>query len=124
MDAHSRPAVLSIVKRAPFLLVLLLVLVSCKDSPTDPFGERSARLSGIVTDQHGNIWGGVTIGLVGAEGTVAADGKTDDHGRYSISHLHPGQYHVWLQLGRTGPGYFVDDVILRDGLNTLDIVSR
>ena len=111
-------------KRAPFLLVLLFALASCNGSPTDPLGSRTATLSGVVKDRYESVWGGVTVGLIGENGTVAADGKTDDHGRYSISRLHPGQYHVWLQLGRTGPGYFVDDVLLRDGQNTLDIVSR
>ena len=111
-------------KRAPFLLVLLLALVACDRSPTDPFGRRTASLSGIVKDAYGNIWGGVTIGLIGAEGTVTVDGKTDDHGRYSIGGLHAGTYHVWLQLGRTGPGYYVADVVLHDGQNTYDIVSR
>jgi hypothetical protein len=109
---------LSFVKRAPFLIVLLFALVSCNGSPTDPLGARTASLSGLVNDPYGSVWGGVTIGLVGA------DGKTDDHGRYSIGRLHPGPYRVWLQLGRTGPGYFVDDVLLHDGQNTLDIVSR
>jgi len=49
---------------------------------------------------------------------------TDDHGRYTIKQLTPGHYRVWLQLGRTGPGYFVNDVDLIEGHNTYDIVSR
>jgi hypothetical protein len=112
------------VKRAPLLVVFLLALVACDGSPTDPLGGRTTTLSGVVTDPYGNVWGGVGIGLVATDGTVAADGTTDDHGRYSIGRLHSGQYRVWLQLGRTGPGYFVGDVLLHDGQNTFDIVSR
>lgn len=55
---------------------------------------------------------------------VVADGLTDDHGRYTIRRLSPGQYSVWLQLGRTGPDYIVGDIDLREGPNKLDIVSR
>ena len=47
---------------------------------------------------------------------MVADGLTNDDGRYSISRLRPGQYRVWLQLGRTGPGYFVGDIDLREGV--------
>jgi hypothetical protein len=112
-------------KRAPFLLVLALGLFSCDGySPTDPFAGNAATLAGVVTDPYGRVWGGVTIGIVHAEKGVVADGLTDDKGRYSISRIRPGQYRVWLQLGRTGPGYFVGDIDLRDGHNTLNIVSQ
>lgn len=111
-----------LVKRTSLLLVLLLALVSCNGSPTSPFGGW-AKISGVVSDPHGNIWGGVSIGIVRPEGVVAS-ANTNDKGRYSIDDLRPGQYKVWLQLGRTGPGYFVADVDLREGNNTLDIVSR
>jgi hypothetical protein len=74
--------------------------------------------------QHDYVWGGVTIGIIHPDQGVVANGLTDRHGRYSISRLSPGHYRVWLQLGRTGPGYFLDDIDLRDGQNTLDIVSR
>jgi hypothetical protein len=114
----------SLVKRIPLLLVLLLVLVSCNGvSPTDPSG-RSATLSGVVTDPYGNVWGGVAIGIVEPDGSVMTSGLTDDAGRYSISGIRPGRYRVWLQLGRTGPGYFVADLDMREGNNTFDIVSR
>ena len=113
------------VKRLSFFLVLLVLLVSCDGhSPTDPFGGRMASLSGVITDPYGNVWGGVSIGIVQPDGGVVASGLTDDHGRYAIRDLRPGLYRVWLQLGRTGPGYFVGDIDLRDGQNTLDIVSR
>ncbi|HEX3068762.1 MAG TPA: carboxypeptidase-like regulatory domain-containing protein [Thermoanaerobaculia bacterium] len=109
-------------KRILILLALLLVIASCDGhSPTDPSSGHSATLSGVVTDSRGNPWGGVSIGLVQSE--VAASGLTDDHGRYSIKTA-PGHYRVWLQLGRTGPGYFVNDVDLIAGQNTYDIVSR
>ncbi len=113
------------VKRIPFLLVLLFALVSCDShSPTNPFTGRSATLSGVVTDRYGNVWGGVSIGIVHPDRGVVASGLTDDDGRYSIRRLRPGKYRVWLQLGRTGPGYFVGDIDLREGHNTFDIVSR
>jgi hypothetical protein len=124
MDEQRRPAVFLRVKRIPFLLALLFAVVSCDGfSPTDPSG-RSATLSGVVTDPHGQIWGGVSIGIVEPDGGVVASGLTDNSGRYSISRLRPGRYRVWLQLGRTGPGYFVADVDLREGYNSFDIVSR
>ena len=111
------------VRRVPFLLALLFVFLSCGGrSPTDPF-DRSATLSGVVTDRYGNVWGGVSIGVVQPSGAVDS-GLTDDHGRYSIRRLRPDHYRVWLQLGRTGPGYFAADVDLHEGQNTLDIVSR
>lgn len=111
-------------KRIPLFLVLLLALVSCDGSPTDPFTGRTAALSGVVTDPQGNVWGGVTVGIVHPEEGVVDSGLTDGRGRYSITRLRPGTYKVWLQLGRTGPGYFVADVDLREGHNTFDIVSR
>lgn len=110
-------------KSLPVLLILLLAFVSCNgSSPTDP-GQGFATLTGVVKDPHGNIWGGVSIGIVKPEGVVAS-GLTNDEGRYSIDRLRAGQYKVWLQLGRTGPGYFVADVDLHEGYNSLDIVSR
>jgi len=113
------------VKHIPLLLVLVLALVSCDGhSPTAPFGGHSAALSGVVTDPYGQVWGGVTVGIVQPDRDVVADGLTDDHGKYSVKRLNPGPYRVWLQLGRTGPGYFVADVDLREGQNTLNIVSR
>jgi hypothetical protein len=113
------------VKRIPLLLVLLLTLVSCNGhSPTDPFSGSTASLSGRVTDPYGHVWGGVSIGIIHPDKGVIADGLTNDEGRYSISRLTPGPYRVWLQLGRTGPGYVVADIVLREGRNTLDIVSR
>jgi hypothetical protein len=125
MDENERTDVFVCMKRMPQLLVLLLVLVSCGGrSPTDPSGGSRATLSGRVTDPYGHIWGGVSIGVVRPNGGVVASGLTGDNGRYSIGGLTPGPYRVWLQLGRTGPGYFAADVDLREGRNTLDIVSR
>lgn len=124
LDENEGPAVLNCVKRIPFLVVLLFALASCDShSPTDPFIGR-ATLSGSVTDRYGHVWGGVSIGIVHPEKGVVADALTGDDGRYSIRRLRPGQYRVWLQLGRTGPGYFVGDIDLREGDNTFDIVSR
>jgi hypothetical protein len=125
LDKNARPAVLICVNRISFVLVLLFVLVSCDGlSPTDPLSGRSATLSGVVADSYGNVWGGVSIGIVHPARGVVASGLTDHGGRYSITRVNPGQYRVWLQLGRTGPGYFVGDIDLRDGHNTFDIVSR
>lgn len=113
------------VNRLPLLLVLLFVLVSCDGaSPTSPFDAGSATLSGVVADRYGSVWGGVTIGIVQPGGGVVASGATGNDGRYSIRGLHPGQYRIWLQLGRTGPGEFVGDIELREGRNTFDIVTR
>jgi hypothetical protein len=113
------------VKRIPLLPGLLFALVFCDgDSPTGPLSGDRATLSGVVTDGYGNVSGGVSIGIVEPPGGVVDSGMTDDHGRYSITRLRPGPYRVWLQLGRTGPGYFVADVDLGEGHNTLDIVSR
>ena len=113
------------VKRIPLLLVLLVALVSCNGhSPTDPLGEHWAALSGVVSDPYGNVWGGVSIGIIQPNGGVVASGLTDGGGRYSIDRLRPGQYRIWLQLGRTGPGYVVGDLELSEGQNTFNIVSR
>ena len=116
------------VKRIPLLLLslaLLFALVSCNGhSPTDPGEARSASLSGAVTDPHGNVWGGVSIGLVEPDGGVTASAVTDNEGRYSILALRPGKYLVWLQLGRTGPGYSVGEVDLHEGHTVFDIVSH
>ena len=125
MDGRERSTVFTGVKRLPLLLVLLFALVSCDGaSPTAPFTGGSATLSGVVTDRHGHVWGGVTIGIVQPGGGVVAHGLTGDDGRYSIGDVRPGQYRIWLQLGRTGPGEFVGDIELREGRNTFDIVSR
>jgi hypothetical protein len=122
LDVTDAQPVLLCVKRISLLLALLVVLTSCDGFlPTDPSSGHSATFSGVVTDPYGNVWGGVSIGLVQAD--VVASGLTDDHGRYSIR-LAPGHYRVWLQLGRTGPGYFVNDVDLMAGHNTYNIVSR
>ena len=111
-------------KRTPLFLVLLLTVVSCNGLlPTEP-SDGLATLSGVVTDPNGHAWGGVTLGIVHQERGVVADGRTNDAGRYSISRIPPGHYRVWLQLGRTGPGYFVGDIELREGHTTFDIVSR
>lgn len=76
----------------------------------------------MVKDKYGNLWGGVSIGMVTEQG-VAASGLTHGDGHYSINRLQPGHYRVWLQLGKTGPGSFVGDVDLHEGTNTFDIVS-
>ena len=125
LDENEGPAVFLCVKRIPLLLVFVLALVSCDGhSPTDPFVGRWATLSGRVTDRYNNVWGGVSIGMIDPNRGVVASGLTNDEGRYSIGPLDPGQYRVWLQLGRTGPGYVVADIDLREGDNRLDIVSR
>ena len=113
-------------KPRPILLLLPLlffVLFCDGHSPTDPsFGQ--ATLSGLVKDAYGSVWGGVTVSVVRPEGNVVASSLTDSHGRYSLRVLQPGQYRVWLQLGRTGGGYFVADLDLHAGQNTFDIVTR
>ncbi len=125
MDENAGLTVLDGVKRLPLLLVLLFALVSCDgNSPTAPFAGGSATLSGAVTDRYGQVWGGVTVGVVQPGGVVVASGLTGNDGRYSIRDIRPGEYRIWLQLGRTGPGEFVGDIELREGRNTFDIVSR
>jgi hypothetical protein len=122
LDVSHVQSVFPCVKRIPLLLALLVVFTSCDGfSPTDPSSGHSATLSGVVTNAYGSVWGGVSVGLVQTE--VVASEMTDQHGRYSIK-VAPGHYRVWLQLGRTGPGYFVNDVDLIAGHNTYDIVSR
>lgn len=114
-------------KRNPLplvLLVLSLLLISCDgSSPTSPLTAHTATLTGVVADAYGSVWGGVTIGIVSPEGVVA-DGGTNDQGRYTIRRIPPGHYKIWLQLGRTGPGYFASELNLHEGENTLDIVTR
>lgn len=119
------PAVWMYVKRISLLLVLLLALVSCNGKlPTDPFTGGTAALSGKVTDPHGNIWGGVSVSVIRTDEGVVGTALTDDHGEYLIRRLKPGPYRVHLTLGRTGPNYEVGDVVLREGENKFDIVSR
>ena len=109
------------VRPRSLLLVLLLVLLSSCDgeSPTSP----SATISGVVKDAYGNVWGGVTVGMVTERGVVDS-GLTGHDGIYSIARLRPGHYRVWLQLGRTGPGSFVGEVDLVEGHTTFDIVTH
>lgn len=111
-------------KRLAWLLPLsLLLVVSCNGrSPTDPAGGW-ATLSGVVSNPYGSVWGGVSVGLVDANGSVVGSARTDQSGRYSLTMRSPGRYRVWLQLGPTGPGSFVADIELHAGNNTLDIVS-
>jgi hypothetical protein len=109
-------------KRTFLVLVLLLLLTSC-NRLTDPLDSRTSTLTGVVKDSYGNVWGGVSIGLVKDQG-VEASGLTGDGGRYTIRNLHTGHYRVWLQLGRTGQGSFVGDVDLQEGTNTFDIVTK
>jgi len=107
--------------RRLLLSLFLLVAFTACNSPTEPFSR--ADLSGVVKDQYGNVWGGVSVSAV-TPGGVAATGVTGNDGRYTIKRITPGHYRVWLQLGPTGPGYFVGDVDLHDGANTFDIVSH
>lgn len=102
-------------------LFLLVALASC-NSPTEPQLAR-ADLSGLVTNQYGSVWGGVSVSMVTPAG-AAATGKTDMDGRYTIRRVTPGHYRVWLQLGPTGPGSFVGEIDLHDGANTFDIVTH
>jgi hypothetical protein len=103
--------------------VLLVLVMSCEGrSPTDP-SDSPASLSGVVTNPYGSVWGGVTVSVVNANGTVVATSMTDQRGRYSLTLRPPGHYRLWLQLGRTGPGYFVGEIDLRVGRNTFNIVS-
>jgi hypothetical protein len=128
LDGNESFFVSMSMKHIPALLVLpllLFALVSCDGhSPTDPFGGRGATLSGVVSDPYGSVWGGVSVALVDPQEGLVASALTDHQGRYSISRVDPGPYRVRLQLGRTGPGYFVGDVVLHEGRNTFDVVSR
>jgi hypothetical protein len=110
-------------KRIALVLALVSLVMSCEGgSPTDPF-DGWANLSGVVTNAYGSVWGGVTVAVINADGAVVGTAMTDQRGRYSLTLRPPGHYRVWLQLGRTGPGYFVGDIDLRAGKNTFNIVS-
>jgi hypothetical protein len=125
LDGNEKATVFPCMRPRSLLLAFLLAAVACNGhSPTDPFGGSSAAISGLVKDSYGNVWGGVSIGMVSAEGGVAGSGLTGNDGRYSIKRLHPGHYRVWLQLGPTGQGSFVGEIDLREGNNTFDIVTH
>jgi hypothetical protein len=123
LDDRRRGCVFADMNRIALVLVLLILVVSCEGrSPTDPSGGW-ARLSGVVTNPYGSVWGGVTVSIVNANGAVVATSMSDQRGRYSLTVRPPGHYRVWLQLGRTGPGYFVGEIDLRVGRNSFNIVS-
>jgi hypothetical protein len=109
--------------RIASVLALGILLMSCDTrSPTDP-SDGWVSLSGVVTNAYGSVWGGVSVGVVNASGGVAGTAMTDQRGKYSLRLRPAGHYRVWLQLGRTGPGYFVGEIDLHPGKNTFDIVS-
>jgi hypothetical protein len=54
----------------------------------------SAAVHGVVRDLHGTPQMGALVELLGADASLIATAFTDDHGRYAIPVILPGQYQV------------------------------
>lgn len=106
----------------PLLAVLLCILTACDGSPTDPFGASRATISGAVTDQYGRPMTAADVSIV-RHGDVIGVSNTGDSGRYSISRIRPGRYHIYVYLGRSGREYFHAELDIHAGTNQYDIVT-
>lgn len=57
-------------------------------------GQGNSAVGGVVRDVHGAPQMGALIELIGPDATVVARTYTDDHGRYVLKALPPGQYAI------------------------------
>ena len=107
------------------LLVLSLVLVSCKDgsSPTEPFGETTrATLEGTLTSQNGYSVGGGIVALWRNDRIGGSD-ESDGYGLYKITGLLPGHYHMYVYQSRFLTTSRIErEIDIHEGVNKLDIV--
>ena len=81
-------AVKRVVTSVAFVLSVLCPAFSCAKA------QGNAALAGVVRDLHGTPQMGALIELLGPDAAVIAQTYTDDHGRYLLSALSPGQYQV------------------------------
>jgi len=102
-------------------LALVLALVSCKGSPTDPFsGPARATLSGVLTGNSGYTVAGARIGLVNGAGMVAAFGESDGFGQYEIERIPTGHYTIHISTSIRE--VYQAPIDLRAGSNRYDVV--
>lgn len=75
----------------PSIAVLLLILAPAF---LQAGAQGGAAVGGVVQDLHGKPQMGALVELVGADTRVIARTFTDDHGRYLLNTLAPGQYRL------------------------------
>ena len=74
------------IKIGPALALLMTVLV------VSAYAEGPAAVSGVVRDAKGAPQIGALVELVGPNLIVIANTFTDDHGRYTLQNVSPGNY--------------------------------
>jgi hypothetical protein len=58
----------------------------------------TASISGVVTDSGQGVLAAVTINVTNVETGIVRSSQTDDHGRYRVSNLPPGDYEVQAEM--------------------------
>src|SRR6185503_7098213 len=76
--------------------VILALLISLTGVPALA-QTTTATLSGTVRDGSGAVVNGATVTLVNSATGRSRSTRTDDEGRYSLSHLEPGVYELRAQ---------------------------
>jgi len=76
------------IKIGPALALLMTVLA------LSAYAESPAAVSGVVRDAKGTPQVGALVELLGPNLTVIANTFTDDHGRYTLLHVLPGNYNL------------------------------
>ena len=73
---------------------IVWLLLFCAIGPLSAGAQEGTVLSGVVRDLQGSPQMGALIELLGPDATVIARTFTDDHGRYLLSSLRPGEYQL------------------------------
>lgn len=84
---------------SPGLVVVLALMVCVGTAHAIPL---RAAISGVVRDVHGTPQMGAVVELLTADATTVASALTDDHGRYMIAAVLPGNYEL-----RASAAFFV-----------------
>lgn len=99
-------------------LMLLSASMSVSAAPKAAGPAGGAMVSGIVRDAQGVVQMGALIQVVSSNSTTAVTAFTDFHGRYLVTNLLPGKYHV-----RASAALFVpalrENLQLRSGARTV-----
>ena len=98
--------------------VVAVLLSSLGPALPRAFAQGSSTVGGVVRDLHGTPQMGALIELLGPDATVVAQTYTDDHGRYVLTALTPGQYAIRASAAFLLPTLHTN-LLVRPGMRAL-----